>query len=494
MVFTSWIFLVFITVFLVAFRFCPNRTSRQALILVASLVFYAWWSPVFLLLLATPSIIDYICASRIDASDDPRHRKRILLVSLVTNLGLLAYFKYTNFFLDTIYGLAGVPHRALDITLPVGISFFTFKALSYTIDVYRKEIPVCHSWWRFAMFITYFPELVAGPIVRASVFLPQLSRNLKFSWTRLMLGLQICLVGVTKKLFIADRLAIFVDPVFADPQSYSPFTIASAIVAYSLQIYCDFSGYSDIAIGVSRVIGYDLPENFNMPYVATSLSDFWKRWHITLSQWLRDYLYIPLGGNRKGPHRTYFNLMATMLLGGLWHGANWTFVIWGCLHGLGLAVSHAYPGKTWNTWPRLQVVVNWLLTYCYVCLCWVFFRAESFTDAMTILRKLALLDQTGMVVHYSPLYLLLPIVIVGHMLGLLAARQYRLNPYRALAASWLKWLYGQQRFAVKPHSFAGIFIILPPQPFLNTVLVTIWVLMLVLLSPTETSPFIYFQF
>ena len=321
-VFTSWAFVGFFLCVLSALALVRSRTSRQLIILVASIFFYGYWNKLYLLLLAAPSIIDYNCAILIEASNQPRRRKFWVVVSLASNLGLLAYFKYANFFLSNIATWFGRDFEPLDIALPIGISFYTFKTLSYTIDVYRAELPACRDWWKYAMFVTYFPELIAGPIVRASVFLPQMTRSLKPSGKRAIVGLELILLGVTKKLLIADRMAVLADAVFEHPHFFSPLTVASGVVAYSLQIYCDFSGYSDIAIGVSRIIGFDLPENFNMPYLSTSITEFWRRWHMTLSKWLRDYLYIPLGGNRRGRFRTYFNLLMTMLLGGLWHGAN----------------------------------------------------------------------------------------------------------------------------------------------------------------------------
>ncbi len=246
------------------------------------------------------------------------------------------------------------------------------------------------------MFVTYFPELIAGPIVRASVFLPQMTRSLKPSGKRAIVGLELILLGVTKKLLIADRMAVLADAVFEHPHFFSPLTVASGVVAYSFQIYCDFSGYSDIAIGVSRIIGFDLPENFNMPYLSTSITEFWRRWHMTLSKWLRDYLYIPLGGNRRGRLRTYFNLLMTMLLGGLWHGANWTFVIWGGLHGLALA-GH----KLWIETNHGQLQeCRGFLSWCgdlYLCMLWLdlFSLPQFHNHAAVILRKLVLVDRTG---------------------------------------------------------------------------------------------------
>jgi len=498
-VFTSWAFFRFFLVVLAGLTLAPSRAYRQLVILVASAYFYAYWKPGYLLLLAAPSLIDYVCAIRIEDTDNAMVRRRWLVVSLVTNLGLLAYFKYTNFFIGSVSALLGVQPRHLDITLPVGISFFTFKTLSYTIDVYRREIKTCRSLWQYAMFVAYFPELVAGPIVRASVFLPQLGRSLTPSWPRTMVGLQVVLLGVTKKLVIADRLSIFADAVFARPNTYSPLTVASAVVAYSLQIYCDFSGYSDIAIGVSKIIGFDLPENFNMPYSATSITEFWHRWHITLSQWLRDYLYIPLGGNRKGKWRSYVNLLATMLLGGLWHGASWTFVFWGLLHGVGLIVHKLWRNKAVDRPSPFHGVVGWLVTYAFVCVTWVFFRAPDFGTAMVIVRKLAGLSSGGTELVYAPLFVLLPVIVLAHVLGKVAAQRARVpgaTPRRVSAPGWAERFYApfNSPFAIKPSKAAGLYVLLPLPGFAGSLVLTMWLVGVFLFAVLNTTPFIYFQF
>jgi alginate O-acetyltransferase complex protein AlgI len=499
-VFTSWAFVLFLTAVLVGLRLAPNRTTRQALLLVASCYFYAYWNAWYLLLLLTPSAIDYFAAIRIEESENPRTRKRWLLFSLITNLGLLGYFKYADFFVQSFSRLLGVETRHLDILLPVGISFYTFKTLSYVIDVYRREMKASRSQWRYAMFVTYFPELVAGPIVRASVFLPQMTRSLRPSWGRAWIGSQAIMLGVTKKLVIADRLAPFADTVFATPANFSSATVISAVIAYSLQIYCDFSGYSDIAIGVSRIIGYDLPENFNMPYSARSITDFWRRWHMTLSQWLRDYLYIPLGGNRKGKWRTYLNLFLTMLLGGLWHGANWTFVFWGFLHGVGLAVHKRSLDRIKQGRAKpLPPLAGWLLTYAFVCFAWVFFRAPDFSTAMVIVRKMFWLDSTGVDYFFLPLLLLIPIVILGHWLGGIAGRQAEVpgaNPRWVPAPRWAAQIWGLTGtpLAVRPHPAAGLYLLLPVPGFIGGFALGAWVLMIALFAAIDSSPFIYFQF
>ena len=497
MVFTSWAFVVFFLCVLGALTLFRSRTSRQLVILLSSIFFYGYWNKLYLLLLAAPSVIDYYCAIFIEASDKPRRRKFWVVVSLVSNLGLLAYFKYASFFLSNLATWFGRDFKPLDIVLPIGISFYTFKTLSYTIDVYRRELPACRDWWKYAMFVTYFPELIAGPIVRASVFLPQMTRSLKPSGKRAIVGLELILLGVTKKLLIADRMAVLADAVFDHPHFFSPLTVASGVVAYSLQIYCDFSGYSDIAIGVSRIIGFDLPENFNMPYLSTSITEFWRRWHMTLSKWLRDYLYIPLGGNRGGRSRTYVNLMMTMLLGGLWHGANWTFVIWGGLHGVALA-AHKFWIETNNGRYRLPKFVSWAATYVFVCFGWIFFRSPNFKTASVILRKLVLVDRTGIPYLYLPLLLAIPMVVLAHSLGRYVGSLAALNEGTRYIRPprWATSLYRGcgERLALKPHSAAGYYILLPLPGFVGGLVVTVWLLVLYLFSSVNTNPFIYFQF
>jgi alginate O-acetyltransferase complex protein AlgI len=496
MVFTSVHFLKFFAAFLCLFSIARNRRQRQMVILGASVVFYGSWNVRYLLLLATPSIIDYYCALGIEASNSRRVRKAILWASVCSNLGLLAYFKYTNFLLSSLGGLFHFPHRSFDILLPVGISFYIFKTMSYTVDVYRGQLRACRSWWRYAMFVTYFPELVAGPIVRASVFLPQMGRSLRFNKDRFLLGLQIIMLGVTKKLVIADRLAPFADRVFAAPASFDGITNLLAVIAYSLQIYCDFSGYSDIAIGISKIIGYDLPENFNMPYAAASLTDFWRRWHMTLSTWLRDYLYIPLGGNRGGKTRTRINLILTMLLGGLWHGASWTFVFWGLLHGVGLMADKFL----WRVIPpgRVTRALGWATTYAYVCLAWVFFRAGSFRLALTMLHKIVALDASGVRWIFTPLLVVAPFVVVAHLMGLHTARIFEAlkRPSRkATAPPVLRALYGSSGTMVRrPSALSGIYVLLPSQTFWYGMVATMWVAVILLFFATQSSPFIYFQF
>jgi alginate O-acetyltransferase complex protein AlgI len=392
-----------------------SRGSRFLLLLAASWFFYASWNWKLLSLILISTAIDYWVGGALAKTDagDPAQRgkrKRLLLLSLCSNLGLLAIFKYLGFFLKNIQELAGQGSLdgflgffdrvfgidMLEIVLPVGISFYTFQTLSYTIDIYRGTLRPAKSLKEFALFVAFFPQLVAGPIVRASDFLPQLDNRPRVTGEDLKEGLFRIAVGLGKKLIIADVLAVqLVDGVFAGGSSSTGLHALLGVYGYALQIYGDFSGYSDIAIGSARLLGFRIPENFNMPYVATSIRDFWHRWHISLSSWLRDYLYIPLGGNRLGPARTYVNLALTMLLGGLWHGAAWNFVFWGALHGLWLGIDRWWgrrglPGL--DSGGMLSRFFARLITFHMVCLAWVFFRAQSFGDAWDVLERIVSLE------------------------------------------------------------------------------------------------------
>jgi alginate O-acetyltransferase complex protein AlgI len=502
MTFVSISFVTFFILVVLGLRLAPSRHLRQCLLLLASLWFYASWKPVYLLVLATPILIDYFCAIRIEESADAIVRKSWLATGVTSNLLLLAYFKYANFFLTNIGVLFGIAPKHLDIVLPLGISFFTFKSLSYTIDVYRSELPACRSLWRYALFVCYFPDLIAGPILRASVFLPQMDRSLRRSWRHTIVGCHMILLGVTKKLLIADQMAIFVDPVFAAPSNFSSLTVWSAVIAYSLQIYCDFSGYSDMAIGVSKIIGIDLPENFNMPYLAVSPVDFWRRWHISLSTWLRDYLYFALPARRGKPWHRYRNAAITFLLSGLWHGASWTFVCWGAIHGLALTTSQWWSARRarMGRVPSKSIGVRfgcWLATYVFVCTTWVLFRAQSFPAALSMLRKMAGLAPGGIEWLYSPLLMVLPIVIIAHLVGIVAGQRAlpTATPRKVLQPGWVASLYANARtsFIVRPSRLSGVYVLMRPS-FLGALLLASWVLAVLLFGATGSNPFVYFQF
>ncbi|MEZ4471907.1 MAG: MBOAT family protein [bacterium] len=423
--------LEFVTFFVVVFTlyWATVRWAGVAtmVLLLASLLFYACWNPLYLLLIIASSGVDFLVGGRLHREQSPRRRRAMLISSLIYNLGVLALFKYFNFFMESLgdgatwldkvllgQGLIEAPFLRdlkwldlrLDALLPVGISFFTFQSMSYTIDVYRGELePVGEGegrvWWhpahfaRYLLFVSFFPQLVAGPIVRARDLLPQLKLRPMVTDAMAGRGLYLILLGLFKKVVIADYLALnLVDRTFTMTTGFSSLEVLVGIYGYAFQIYCDFSGYSDIAIGAALLLGFRFPDNFNAPYIARNLQEFWHRWHISLSSWLRDYLYIALGGNRGKPWQTYRNLMLTMLLGGLWHGAGWNFVIWGALHGGALAVLRA--------WQRARArvglgplfpfaggrVVAALITFHYVCFAWIYFRAPTLEQAQTVIDQL----------------------------------------------------------------------------------------------------------
>jgi D-alanyl-lipoteichoic acid acyltransferase DltB (MBOAT superfamily) len=382
LLFNSLAFLVFFPTFLVAYLL-TRGAARLWLTLLASYLFYAWWDWRLLPLLWFQTGLDFFAGHWLARLESPVARKRLLVASLTTNLCLLGFFKYANFGIATFEALGGalgisLPPVRLDVVLPVGISFYTFQSMSYVIDVYRGVVGPEKSLLRFATSIALFLHLVAGPIVRARKLLPQLASDQKFDADLASAGFEQMLWGFFKKVAVADSLAPFVDAHFADPTLFDGASLAVATVFYAFQIYCDFSGYTDIALGGAKVLGYDLGVNFDRPYFAQSFSEFWNRWHISLSSWLRDYLYIPLGGNRHGTLATYRTLMLTMLLGGLWHGASWTFVAWGALHGLYLVIERALGWR-----PSMFIV------FPATCFAWIFFRAESFGDAADIIHGIA---------------------------------------------------------------------------------------------------------
>lgn len=345
-IFSTGLFLGVFTVFFGIYNLIQKNVNLRLLyVAVFSFFFYYKSSGVYVGVLTAGMLVDFVLGKAIFRARKPLLRKVYLFLSVGTNLGILFYFKYTNFFLETWHALAHQPFSPLHIVLPAGISFFTFQALSYTIDVYRDKIAPVESLLDYAFFVTFFPQLVAGPIVRAVDFIPQIRKKIVLSREDFGRALVLICGGLLKKTVISDYIAInFVDRIFDNPTLYSGFENLMGVYGYTLQIYCDFSGYSDMAIGIALLLGYHLPLNFNAPYQSRDIQVFWRKWHISLSTWLRDYLYIALGGNRKGAVRTYLNLFMTMLLGGLWHGANWVFILWGCLHGVALAIDRFLSG------------------------------------------------------------------------------------------------------------------------------------------------------
>ena len=397
MLFNSFDFIWFFLAVYALYVILAHR-AQNALLLVASYAFYAAWDARFLSLIALSTVVDFFCGRKIGQSNSQRTRRRLVTVSATVNLGLLGFFKYFNFFVDSAQaGLARLGYDVsplhLDIVLPVGISFYTFQTMSYAIDVYRKKIEPARDFLDFAVYVAFFPQLVAGPIERAHRLLGQVTQPRDISKSHIQTGLWMIVYGYFKKVVLADNMAPLVAAAFDDPGSASPLTALTGVYAFALQIYGDFSGYSLIARGLAALMGFDLMQNFRMPYFATNPSDFWRRWHISLSTWLRDYLYIPLGGNRRGRGRTHVNLATTMLLGGLWHGAAWSFVAWGAFHGA-LLIGHrlltpilariqptrSYAAAAWRA-------VRMLGFFHLVCLGWVLFRIEDLGDVWTLVSR-----------------------------------------------------------------------------------------------------------
>jgi alginate O-acetyltransferase complex protein AlgI len=431
MLFCSISFMIFFVVLLSVYWSLPWQRARVWLLVAASFYFYATWNKWLAIILCISTFVDYLLALGIERMAAGGRRKLLLCVSLCANLGLLCYFKYTNFFLMSLNEVlitAGTPtwFRSLQVILPVGISFYTFEAINYMVDVYRGRIPAERNLGNFFLFILFFPHLVAGPIVRARDFLPQIRRPKHYDWVRLHLGLQYFLMGLFKKLAIADRMAQFADPVFDHALDYHSQTVWIAMFAYALQVYCDFSGYTDMAVGTAHMLGYKLAENFNMPYLAANIAEFWNRWHISLSTWLRDYLFIPLGGSRGGERKTCRNLLITMTLCGLWHGAAWPFVGFGFLQGWMLIAHRAFhrwckDKERLNTVLRSSLGTVCRIAFTFVCFCLslVIFRSGSFSHAFDMYTRLVTTVSTA---NEPPVpefgfWLTVTIMLAAHLFG-----------------------------------------------------------------------------
>ena len=467
MLFTTAQFLGFFCLVFLVYWGLPGKRLRLFWLLIASIYFYMSWNPWLVTLILFSASVDYLAAMKMEGLVRPLARRLLLIVSISTNLGLLAFFKYVNFFLGSMYTiqgwLGGEPaQRFFQVVLPLGISFYTFETISYIVDVYRRRARAVRDPLEYALYIMFFPHLVAGPIVRPKDFLPQLRRRHRFNWDRLQLGLQFFFLGLFKKAVLADRLVAVVDPVFANPGPFGSAATWLAVLAYSAQIYLDFSGYSDMAVGLAHMLGYRLPRNFNMPYLAANIADFWRRWHISLSSWLRDYLFIPLGGSRGSRWQTCRNLLVTMLVGGLWHGANWTFVAWGGLHGLLLAGHRLLPSWKWRESRSFRPLAI-LSTFLAVCVGWVFFRAQSFGDAGIILQHL-FQPEWGLSLSRPQIWtvgVILAVLVAGHALG--------------------AFIDLTKRERVLPEVVMGA-------------VLTGLLLLVLMLAPDESKAFIYFQF
>jgi alginate O-acetyltransferase complex protein AlgI len=400
MLFNSLEFAIFFPVVALIYFLLPQRL-RTLHLLISSCIFYMAFIPAYILILAVTIVIDYFAGIWIERSEGPR-RKRLLIVSIVATCLVLGIFKYFHFFADNFVGMVGLfgwqlTGPTIDIILPIGLSFHTFQSLSYVIEVYRRQQKAETNFVTYATFVMFFPQLVAGPIERPQNLLHQFHEQHHFEYERVVSGLKRMAWGFFKKLVIADRLALYVNDVYAAPQNFTGLQLTIATVFFAYQIYCDFSGYSDIAVGSARVLGFRLMENFNRPYASRSISEFWTRWHISLSSWFRDYVYIPLGGNRVAKPRHYINLLLTFSISGLWHGANWTYVLWGTLNGIYLIVGQAKGSwrerfARWSagtagaaTLQRASQALAIVTTFTLVCVGWVFFRAKSLSDAWYIL-------------------------------------------------------------------------------------------------------------
>jgi alginate O-acetyltransferase complex protein AlgI len=430
MLFCSQAFLLFFTAVFAVYWALPWHRARVWLLLTASFVFYASWNRWLAVLVCASTLADYLVARGLDALASPRGRRVLLGASLTMNLGLLVYFKYANFFLRSLEDAAHAVGMAaslpvLKVILPVGISFYTFEAINYVVDVYRRKIPAERRLGDFMLFILFFPHLIAGPIVRARDFLPQVRRRKRWDWARVNLGAQLFLLGLFKKLALADRMALFVDPVFTDPTQFKTSALWLAMFAWAIQVFCDFSGYTDMALGCAHLLGYKLAPNFNLPYLSPNIAEFWRRWHMSLSGWLRDYLYIPLGGSRRGRWVTYRNLAVTMTLGGLWHGASWPYVAFGTLQGLLLTAHRAFRDfcgrRPWldralQTGPGTALRVTF--TFVVFCLTLVIFRAPTLAAGLTAWGRMAWVHGGQRLTEVEGgLWLAVGLMVLGHALG-----------------------------------------------------------------------------
>ncbi len=392
-------FLLFSIFFVTYWAVSPRL--RPLLIVGASYAFYAAWDWRFLSLLILSTGIDFLCGQKIAATEEKSTRKKWLALSLGFNLGMLGFFKYFDFFVDSfadLFGIAPENRFLINVILPAGISFYTFQTLSYTVDVYRRKQEPETDLMSFAAFVSFFPQLIAGPIERASGLLTQINTAARFDLNNIYLGARLFLIGLVKKLVIADNMAKFVDPVFADPSAHDPLTLLLAAYCFAFQIYCDFSGYTDMARGLAKSIGIELSINFNFPYLATGIRDFWRRWHITLYSWLRDYVYFPLGGSQNGAVRTYVNIMIVFLLSGLWHGAGWNFILWGGMHGLFICVerlaSKTIVGRVFSQIPAL---VRMFIVFHLVTAAWIVFRAQDMAHLRAYVERLSELSLTDFI-------------------------------------------------------------------------------------------------
>ena len=476
LIFNSGLFLFLFVAFGAGYLLLKRATTLRILYVIAfSIYFYYKSSGIYFLLLVFVSVCDYWIGHALDSSRDEKMRRQLVALSVVINLGMLAYFKYTNFLIEIANSLVGEGFLQFqNIFLPVGISFFVFQSMSYTIDIYRREIRPLTRWIDYLFYLSFFPQLVAGPIVRARDFIPQIRKPLLVTRAMFGAGIGYIIIGLVKKAIISDYISLnFVDRIFDEPALYSGFECLMGIYGYALQIYCDFSGYSDMAIGIALLLGFRFPKNFDAPYKSATITEFWRRWHISLSSWLRDYLYISLGGNRRGKVRTYFNLLMTMVLGGLWHGAALRFVLWGALHGVALALHKMWMavvpwakafGKDMNPISRLLGI---LLTFHIVCLGWLLFRAEDMQTVQVMIYQIAHSFNPSIIPQFVLGYKeVVALIVIGYMMHLMPSAIDR-DLQRKVANSSFWWQVA-------------------------LLVITAWCVMQI--KSSDIQPFIYFQF
>lgn len=471
MLFNSIVFFVFLSVVLPIYYSLPKKAQRNSFLLLASYFFYGYWDWAFCLLLAISSVADYFLGIQIERTKILSNKKFLLIISLVVNLGILGFFKYFNFFIDGFSQLVGQfgftpDYLHLNIILPVGISFYTFQTLSYSIDVYRGKLKAERNFIDFALFVAFFPQLVAGPIEKARNLLPQLKKKNNPTKNQLSEGIILIITGLFRKVMIGDVSGKYVDHILADMDYYFSSELIFAMFLFSIQIYCDFSGYSKMARGCAKLLGFEISINFEQPYLSQNITDFWRRWHISLSSWLKEYLYFSLGGNRKGKNRTKINLFITMLLGGLWHGAGLNFIIWGGLHGVYLSFHKWYTGKKFNNQYSSNIytkTINIIITFLLVQLSWVFFRLSTIDDVCIYFKNL---------IYWKP--------------STLTPKLFSISITFALAVIVLDIL--ENRF--KSHTFLML-----TKPYVRyAILSCLFVISIIYIYQVEALPFIYFQF
>ena len=420
-----WLFLFFIGFY----QFFQQKASSRIIYIIAfSYYFYYKSSGSYLILLMLSTLVNFYLALIMSEKEKPVARKTILIVALVFNLGMLGYFKYTNFLIDIFNTISYSHFNFSDIFLPIGISFFTFQILSYIIEIYRGNLKPLTSLADFAFFVSFFPTILAGPIVRPGVLIPQIKNPNVLSREDISRAIFLIAAGLFKKAIISDYISLnYVDRIFDNPTLYTGFENLMGAYGYTLQIYCDFSGYSDVAIGIALLMGFRLKDNFNLPYRSASLTEFWRRWHISLSTWLRDYLYIPLGGNRKGKIRQYINLFITMLLGGLWHGASLKFIFWGAMHGGMLAIEKMILPFTQKHQGKLWKIGGLIFTFHFVTLCWIFFRADTFNTAIQVITQIATKFSPQVAIEvitaYRPVFLLFTLGYLLHFMPVIITQK-----------------------------------------------------------------------